>query len=450
MKISIITVFPELYEQFLGTSLIARAKEKSLISFNVVRFSDMCEPKERIDEPVCGHGSGMIIKPEILEKSINLSESKFGPGYKIFFSPQGKQLSQRTFQKLSSAIAEKKELPSLRPNFLEPKKSINTDHLILICTRYEGIDERVISHYADAVISIGDYVLMGGDIPAQAFLEGFLRLIPGIVGKHESIEDESFSKNLLDYPEYGLPREWNGLKIPDVVFSGNHAEINSWRNKEACKKTLLERFDWFRATDKESSTKCSSLIPSHFVALMHTDVEVKGGGTGCTSVTSVDIHDIARSAVTYGIKNSFMVTPLVDQQAIMNDLLSFWKSDGGKAYNLTRHEAILRVKLADSLKQVIDVITKQEGKAPILVATSAKIHKHPNVIDYESQGLVWRHDRPVLFLFGTGQGLSQNLISQSEYLLLPVCGMTDYNHLSVRSAVGIILDRWLGLNERIL
>jgi tRNA (guanine37-N1)-methyltransferase len=446
VKISILTVFPEIFTNFLETSLIKRAQENDIVSFDLIKFSDLIPPKNRIDEPVCGPGSGMIIKPEVIEKAIEQCENRHGPGYKIFFSPQGKPLTQKVLQNFAAQV-QKKKLTSTK------SKNIK-NHLILVCTRYEGIDDRVLSYYADKIISIGDYVLMGGDIPAQVFIEGFLRLIPEVVGKPESIEKESFSGFLLDYPEYGLPKEWKNKKIPEIIFSGNHAEIEKWRKNEASKRTLVNRFDWLRAhIEKEDDIElCKKLIPNHYVALMHTDVMIKGGRNGahpgCSSVTSLDLHDIARSCATYGIKNTFMVSPLKDQTSIMHDLLSFWKSDEGKAYNPSRHEAVSRVVTSKSLQQTVEQIEQQEDTKPIIITTSAKTHTHTKIIDYHSQGEIWKANKPVLFLFGTAQGLAEYIIEKSDFLLVSISGMTDYRHLSVRSAVGIILDRWLGLQPK--
>jgi len=447
MKISIITVFPEFYENFINTSLIKRAQEKDLISFDFFKMSDFCEPKERIDEPVCGPGAGMIIKPEVIEKAIESCEKKHGEGIKIFFSPQGEKLTQRVLQNFYKKTFEEKSENST-------ESLSKTPHIILICARYEGVDVRVEQFYADKIISIGDYVMMGGDLPAQVFLESFLRLIPEVVGKQESVEHESFSKSFFDYPEYGLPKLWKDIKIPEIVLSGNHGEIEKWRKTEACKKTVLNRFDWFRSSDpsQEDIKLCKKQIPNHYVALMHTDVILKdpkhpdGRRVGHSSVTSLDLHDIARSSATYGIKNVFMVSPVIDQRAIMNELLDFWKSDDGKKYNITRFQAVSRVVPIPSFQETIEFIEKEEGKKPLVITTSAKTHEHPNKIDYFSQGRVWSQDRPVLFIFGTAQGLCDKVIDESDFLLLPIEGMTNYAHLSVRSAVAIILDRWLGLN----
>ncbi|MCK4265478.1 tRNA (guanosine(37)-N1)-methyltransferase TrmD [Candidatus Babeliales bacterium] len=444
MKISILTVFPELYDSFLKTSIIGRAVEQGLVEFNFVRFSDICEPKERIDEPTVGHGVGMVLKPEVVERAINLVEEKWGKGLKLFFSPKGTKLTQPVLKSLIKKIQTSKILVD---------ESLVDNHLILVCCRYEGMDERVLKYYADQIVSIGDYVLMGGDLPAQILLEGILRLLPKVVGKEESVKEESFEGAFLDHPQYGLPVEWNGLKIPDVLRSGNHAGIKKWREGAAAQQTIFERFDWFKGNKLSGEEKAlgKKFIPNHYVALMHTEIIVKDRGefrVGDSSITSLDIHDIARSSATYGIENFFLVSRLKDQHAIATEFLSFWLSPEGQKYNPNRYDAVKRVEKTFSLDETIEFIKQKEGKDPILVATSAQEYKDIREIDYHSQGFLWREERPVLLVFGTGQGLSDTVLNRCHYLLMPVVGLEDFNHLSVRSAVGIILDRWLGINPK--
>ncbi|MFH1831899.1 MAG: RNA methyltransferase [bacterium] len=465
MKISIVTVFPELYTQFFTTSILGRAIEKNLIEFNLVRLSDFVKPKERIDEPTCGPGPGMIIKPDVLERALMACEEKWGTGYRIFFSPQGVTLNQNILKDLAQQIAPERKLVFKQDcpqasefaqdasqgsgeNKVSGQKQI--EHLVLVCSRYEGIDERVLQKHADLELSIGDYVLFGGDLPAQVLIEGLSRLISHVVGTQESVECESFSGAFLDHPQYGLPVEWHGKNIPEVVLSGNHAKIEQWRKQEACRKTVLNRFDWFRSSqpNKQDVQLATSIIPHHYVAVMHTQVLMKDGSVGQTSVASLDIHDIARSAKAYGFKNFFVVSPLVDQQEILKAFLSFWRSPEGIDYNKSRHDAVELVVLVKKLDEVLENIYKLEGKKPIIIATSAKQTERAAVIDYYSQAIVWKHERPVLFLFGTGWGLCDEVLVQCDYILTPVNGMTDYNHLSVRAAASIIFDRWLGLQPR--
>lgn len=452
MKISILTVFPELHEQFLASSLIARAQEKGLIECSVIRFSDMCQPKERIDEPTCGHGVGMIIKPEVIARAIESAEAKWGSGFTIFFSPQGTTLTQKKIQILAQKFFATNEEQAAVPDQADVQKNAAEPHIILVCSRYEGVDARVEAFYADLVLSIGDYVLMGGDIPAQVFMEALLRYLPGVVGKQESVESDSFTGPLLDFPEYGLPVEWNGLQVPEVVRSGNHGQIDQWRREQAYSKTILNRFDWFISQPLADADKKQALevIPPHYLVLMHSDVYVKADGSkvkGTTSIASIDIHDLARSCATYGIKNFFLVSPLVDQKAILKTFMDFWMSDVGKRYNQTRFDALMRLVPASNFDEVIAQITAIEGVAPVVVTTSAKNYPHKKLIDYTSQGTVWKHRRPVLFVFGTGQGLCDELMERSDFVLLPLKGLTAYNHLSVRGATAIILDRWLGTRE---
>lgn len=433
MNISVLTVFPELYQPFLQTSLVHRAQQKGLVNFDTTSFFSLVAPKERIDAPTFGPGSGMLIKPTVVEAGINLCEQKHGPAFKIFFSPQGQKLDQCSLAQLTQKIRAH-------------------GHALLIAARYEGMDARIEQEYADAIVSVGDFVLMGGDLPAMMLLEGMLRFIPGVVGKEESVREDSFTGPFLDYPEYTEPVEWHGKKVPDIVRSGNHGAIAQWRQEQAAQKTVLQHFAWMRTQPMNQAQKklASRYIPHHYTALMHADVLVGSEKKpGVTSVTSLDIHDIARSSATYGIMQFFIVTPLVDQKRIVQTLLNFWQRGIGIDYNPSRHEAVKSVEIHDTLDSAIAEITKKEGVAPLLIATSANKHGHAGSISFWDQSLVWQQERPVLFIFGTGQGLTEDLVQRCDYILSPIEGISGFKHLSVRSAVAIVLDRWLGMNEKI-
>ena len=432
MNISIVSVFKELYEPFLSTSLIKRAREKQLIDLHLDSFFSYVKPKERIDAPTFGPGAGMLIKPKVVQRAIEANQKAYGPSFNIFFSPQGRLLDQTLLKQLATTLQEKK-------------------HIMLLPSRYEGMDARVEKKYADITISIGNYVLMGGDIPAMVLLEGLLRYIPGVVGKEDSVEQDSFSGPFVDYPAYTEPVDWQGLKVPDIVRSGNHKAIDQWRKEQAVSTSVLHHFNWVRehVTTPEDKQLAARQIPSHYVALCHADVLIgREKQPGTTSVTSLDIHDIARSCKTYGVKNYWLVTPLEDQQKIVKRFLHFWASDVGSSYNVHRQQAIAPVALADSIDQVKKQIKKQEGSEPILIATSARRVDHPKAITFFDQDKVWQEGRPVLFVLGTGKGLTPELIERCDYLLDPIEGFTSFNHLSVRSAAAIILDRWLGIHPK--
>lgn len=144
-----------------------------------------------------------------------------------------------------------------------------------------------------------------------------------------------------------------------------------------------------------------------------------------------------------------MVNPLLDQQAIIKTFLDFWQSNEGKDYNQSRYQAVSKVCAALNLNEAIATITKTEDMQPLIIATSARPHTHPHAIDFFSQSSIWSQNKPILLLFGTGQGLADEILEQADYLITPIQGLADYNHLSVRSAIAIALDRWLGYHERL-
>jgi len=214
IHISVLTVFEQLYKTFLQTSLIHRAHQKGIVDVQVNSFFSYVSPKKRIDAPTFGPGAGMLIRPHVVERAIEDKERQYGPAFKIFFSPQGEKLDQRMLERIVAVVQKK-------------------PHMLLIPARYEGMDARVEEHYADIILSVGDFVLMGGDIPAMMLLEGLLRLFPGVVGKEESVERESFSGPFVDFPAYTEPINWKGYAVPDIIRSGNHAAINKWRMQHA-------------------------------------------------------------------------------------------------------------------------------------------------------------------------------------------------------------------------
>lgn len=210
MKISILTIFPEIFENFLNTSLIKKAIDSKKIDINLLNIRDYSKNKQRsVDDTPYGGGVGMLMMfPPVYDaiKDVKKEYSKV-----VYLSPQGITYNQKIAKKLK-----------------------DEKHLILLCGRYEGIDERV-KDVVDYEISIGDYILMGGEIPAMVLCESITRLIPGVI-KDESVNEDTFENNLLKYPEYTKPAEYMGYKVPDVLLSGDHKKINDWRKKNAIKK----------------------------------------------------------------------------------------------------------------------------------------------------------------------------------------------------------------------
>lgn len=215
MKFSVLTLFPEMFSS-LKQSIIGRAEEKNLIHINVINMRDFSKDKhKKVDDTPYGGGAGMIIKPDIVYDAYTSIKDK--KAKVIFLSPQGNVLNQKKVERLSKE-----------------------DHLILLCGHYEGIDQRVLDEIVDEEISIGDYVLTGGEIPAMVLIDSVSRYIDGVLDE-ESIKEESFSNNLLEYPQYTRPEVFLNKQVPEVLLSGHHENIRKWRRKESLKNTYKKR-----------------------------------------------------------------------------------------------------------------------------------------------------------------------------------------------------------------
>ena len=219
-KVSILTLFPEIFPGPLGVSLLGNALQNKLWELNLINIRDFAKDRHKsVDDTPYGGGAGMVMKPDVIEMALN-SISDF-PGQRVCLTPRGKRLSQQKVKKLS----------------LE-------DGLVLLCGRYEGIDQRVIDYYNFDEISIGDYVVTGGESAAIVLLESVLRLLPNVLGGNETLKEESFSDtSLIEYPQYTKPKEWKGINVPEVLISGDHGKIKNWRNKERVKITKIRKLD---------------------------------------------------------------------------------------------------------------------------------------------------------------------------------------------------------------
>lgn len=220
MKFDIITIFPKMFESPLGETIIKRAVEKGLVEFCLHDIRDYAKDKHRsVDDSPYGGGAGMVMKPEPLVEAVE-SVPRIGKSLRVLLTPQGEKFSQVLAREFSSF-----------------------DQLMLICGRYEGIDERARNLIAEREISIGDYVVSGGEIPAMVLIDAVVRLIPGVLGNEESSKHESFESGLLEYPQYTRPEVFRGERVPDVLLSGHHAEIEKWRHEEALRRTQKRRPD---------------------------------------------------------------------------------------------------------------------------------------------------------------------------------------------------------------
>lgn len=223
MKIDVLTLFPEMFSGVLSQSILKKAQEGGAASYNVINFRQFSDNKHQtVDDYPYGGGAGMVLKPQPIFDAVNnlLNESEEKPPRVILLCPQGERFTQKRAEELSKE-----------------------GHLIFICGHYEGYDERIREHLITDEISIGDYVLTGGELGAMVIIDSVVRLLPEVLGNEESHQQDSFSTGFLEHPHYTRPAEFRGMKVPDVLLSGNHRHIEEWRTKESLRRTYLRRPD---------------------------------------------------------------------------------------------------------------------------------------------------------------------------------------------------------------
>jgi len=233
MKCDVLTLFPDILAAYLDESILKRARENKLLDVRLVNIRDFTSDVHRtVDDYPFGGGAGMVFKPEPIFRAMDHLNEDGESRKVILLSPQGIPFDQKKAESLSR----------------------ETRRITFICGRYEGVDERV-KNLADEEISIGDYIMTGGELAALVIIDAVTRLVPGAVGDEKSIEDESFSSGLLEYPQYTRPREFRGMKVPDVLLSGNHEEIRLWRRKQAIRTTMKVRPDMLDRMDLDDTDK---------------------------------------------------------------------------------------------------------------------------------------------------------------------------------------------------
>jgi tRNA (guanine37-N1)-methyltransferase len=223
MRIDILTIFPQMFEVPFGTGIFKRAIDNGLVTVNPVNIRDYTHDKHRTtDDYPYGGGAGMVMKPEPIFEAVEAIKEELDDKNVdlpvVLLSPQGRLFSHEVARELAQHA-----------------------HIVLICGHYEGVDERVAEHLATDVISIGDYVLTGGELPAMVVADAVLRLVPGVLGSEESPLEDSHAGGLLEYPQYTRPADFRGWKVPEILLSGNHAQIAKWRREQIIKRTLEKR-----------------------------------------------------------------------------------------------------------------------------------------------------------------------------------------------------------------
>ena len=234
MRIDILTLFPEMCETVLGESIIGRARENGLVEINCTNIRDFSKDKHnRVDDAPYGGGMGMVMQTQPIYDCYESLCNEIGKKPKlIYMSPQGRVLTQDKVKELAKE-----------------------ENIAILCGHYEGVDERVIEEIVDEEISIGDYVLTGGELPALILADSISRMLPGVLANEEAFSEESHFSSLLEYPQYTRPPEWRGKKVPDVLLSGHHGNIEKWRRQQSLKRTKERRPDMLESAELDKKDK---------------------------------------------------------------------------------------------------------------------------------------------------------------------------------------------------
>lgn len=438
MRFTILTLFPEFFSGPLGCAQLAKAVESGLVAVDLVNPRDFAQGRHRpVDDRPYGGGPGMVMMPGPLCAALG---SVPEPGRKLVLSPSGAPLTQALARELA----------------LEPA-------LTIVCGRYEGIDERLIEAEGLLSVSVGDFVLNGGEAAALCLVEAVGRLVPGFMGKEESGDEESFSAGLLEHPHYTRPEVWpevDGRGVPEVLRGGSHAKVARWRREESLRRTLLRRPELLQTAELSgpdidflrAQKRPASLARGLTLCLLHHPVLDKSGKPGTVSLTNLDIHDMCRVSRTYELAGVCFVTPLADQRELGQRLLAHWTDGAGGRTNPDRASALRLGRMAESLEEAIAQVAGSAGAPPRVVATSARTSYRPargrkeRAIAFSPPASVrrWLAEGPVLLVLGTGHGLAPEVLDRADAVLSPVRGFAAYNHLPVRSAAAILVDRLLG------
>ncbi len=421
MRIVILTLFPEFFDSPLRAGLMGKARERGVLDVSCVNPRDFAAGRHRsVDDGPYGGGPGMVMQLDPLVKAV---ESLPEPGRILMLSPKGRPLTQVLARELAAEPA-----------------------LTLVCGRYEGIDARFEELLPVQSVSVGDVVLNGGEAGALCLIEAVARLLPDYMGKEASGEEESFSRGLLEYPHYSRPEEYRGLRVPEALLSGDHARIAAWRRERSLAATLAGRPELLTEAplDKKDLAVLRALPRRTLgrnlgLALLHHPVLTGERKVGTTSLTNLDLHDISRVSRSYGVRCVFAATPLDDQRALGERLVAHWTAGAGAASNPDRAEALGLLGIVPDLASAREEMARRTGRQPLVVATTARGPGTATPAAIRAR----LAEGPVLLVFGTGHGLAPEVLEQADMVLRPVRPYADYNHLPVRAAVAVCLDRIL-------
>ncbi|MDR3165824.1 MAG: tRNA (guanosine(37)-N1)-methyltransferase TrmD [Synergistaceae bacterium] len=416
-RISVVTAFPNIVKGYLSSSILGKGIERGLLDVSVVDLRGFADGSYRQIDDYSYGGGGMVLMAAPLESALE-SAADGEDRYVIYPSPQGRPLCQELIEDLLSIASHRR--------------------LVFVCGHYEGVDERFVRKNVDMEISIGDFVITGGELPSLATIDAIARLVPGVVGSFDSVKEDSFFSGMLDNPHYTRPEDWGGDKVPDTLLSGDHAAINRYRRREAAGRTVSRRPELLAKAGIMPYLECGV-----YVLELHHPVLDRNGRKSTTAITGMDLHDIARACRTYGVRKFIVVTPLESQRELISEVVSHWITGYGAEFNPDRADAMKGIKTASSVSRALDWINGKEHRPPFVIAATAR-ERTGSLSWLTLKETALRAERPVAFMFGTGSGLCEETLDSADAVMSPISGGQIYNHLSVRSAVSITLDRFFG------
>lgn len=376
-RFSVITAFPKIFNGFLSSSIIGRAITSGLIKVDLLDLRDFAEGKHRqVDDYTYG-GGGMVLMAEPLYRAVQAARDVSEKATVIFPSPQGVILSQEVVESLAQE-----------------------DHLVIACGHYEGVDERFVESCVDLELSIGDYVLTGGELPAMVIIDAVSRQLPGVVGKAESVAEDSFFRGFLDHPHYTRPAEWRGKRVPEVLLSGDHGAVLDWRRRQAADRTIVRRPDLLSRANILPYLSCGFYV----TLLSAPDVSLE------------ELERICAVSGAYGAKKVLVVTPL--QKPVATGLSM--------------------VKRFPSLESAMSWIEKSEKKVPYVVGVAEA--PRSGVHWLELKRLVLERDLPLSLVFCADELFTKEASHFDTMMCLDERG----GKIPLSCEVSVVLDRLFG------
>lgn len=428
MKFDIVTIFPGFFDSVFSFGVISRAVESKALEINVHDLRTYSADKHgKTDDTPYGGGSGMLMTPGPIGNAIGRIREKGLRSAVILTTPKGEEFDDRKAQELCGF-----------------------EQLIILCGRYEGVDDRVSELYVDMKISTGKYINSGGEYACSLIVDAVSRYLPGVLGNTESLASESLTNGLLQYPQYTKPRTYKGKKVPELLLSGDHEKIRKWRRQESIKSTFIHNpasLDDAQLS-KEEDAFLKELKTGNspdfrvYIALVHYPAYNSRLEVVSTAFKSIDAHDISRDATTYGVKKFYLINPVEEQRRLAGRLVDHWTEGEGRNFNETKSKAFGIISIMSTIEEAVGQIEEIEGKKPKIVVTDARFSD--DMTGYRAvREKIFENTEPFLILFGTGWGLTLETIKAADYVLKPISGYSEFNHLSVRSAAAVVLDRLL-------